>query len=72
MSNTMATGSIVDLSQLNTEKMIREMGEEVVRMLKIIKNILELQVVMLMKKKEVEEQGKREQREMRRREYNKR
>jgi len=68
----MATGSIVDLSQLNTEKMIREMGEEVVRMLKIIKNILELQVVMLMKKKEVEEQGKREQREMRRREYNKR
>jgi len=51
--------SIVDLSQLNTEEMIRGMGEEeAVRMLKTIKNILELQVAILMKKEEVEEQGR--------------
>jgi len=55
----MATNSIVDLSQLNLEEMIREMEEEeVVRMLKIITEnntkILELQsmLVMLMKKEE--------------------
>jgi len=63
----MATNSIVDLSQLNLEEMIREMEEEeVVRMLKIITEnntkILELQsmLVMLMKKskKSKEEENK--------------
>ena len=64
--------SIVDLSQLNLEKMIREMGEEeAVRIWNIIiensTKILEMQKILLMLEKE--KQRKREQREMRKKEY---
>ena len=60
--------SIVDLSQLNLEKMIREMGEEeAVKIWNIIiensTKILEIQKILLMLEKE--KQRKREQREMR-------
>jgi len=74
--------SIVDLSQLNLKKIVREMGEEkAVRMLKTITEnntkISELQsmLVMLMKREEVkkqEEQRRREQKEIRKREYDER
>ena len=65
--------SIVDLSQLNLEKMIREIGEEeVVRIWNIIiensTKILKMQKILLMLEKE--EQRKREQREMEKRDYN--
>ena len=64
--------SIVDLSQLNLEKMIREMGEEeAVKIWNIIiensTKILEIQKILLMLEKE--KQRKREQREMRKKEY---
>ena len=64
--------SIVDLSQLNLEKIIREMGEEeAVRIWNIIiensTKILEMQKILLMLEKE--KQRKREQREMRKKEY---
>jgi len=74
LSNTIATSSIVDLSQLNLEEMIREIREEeVVRLWKIIiensTKILELQNMLV---KLEEEQRRKEQREIRKREYNER
>jgi len=67
--------SMVDLSQLNIEELIREYGEkEVVRLINIIiengKKILELQKMLVMLKKEQDKQIRRqENRKQRRREY---
>jgi len=70
--------SMVDLSQLNLEEMIREYGEKkAVRLMNIIiengKKILELQKMLVMLKEKQENKiRKQENREQRRREYEKR
>ena len=82
LSNTMAISSvnlsIVDISQVNMEELIRNVGEEeAIRLLKMImKNntkILEFQKTLMIIIKINEKERRREQeREWRRREYEKR
>jgi len=57
LSDTIAT-RIVDISQINIEELIRDVGEEAMKLFNLQRQILELQIVEIRK----EEESKKENR----------
>ena len=60
LSDTIAT-RIVDISQINMEELIRDIGEEAMKLFNLQRQILELQIVVIRK----EEESKKENRKKR-------
>jgi len=60
LSDTIAT-RIVDISQINIEELIRDVGEEAMKLFNLQRQILELQIVEIRK----EEESKKENRKKR-------